>query len=151
MMKRVKDGRRIIRGQIQTGTYQNRVQLFDGLFTSGYKITEFVIIPELAYSLYEATAILSTEPKSSLGQINMQDVQELAWAGWNLPSQTSGISFSLISEDNMAIEDLWLSGHGGNTGENFPLNYYIVLEKYEFPAWDGAAILVENLSQGGPQ
>ena len=29
--------------------------------------------------------------------------------------------------------------------------YYIVLQKYEFPAWTGAGFLVENLGQGGPQ
>jgi len=50
----------------------------------------------------------------------------------------------------MVIEDLYLSFYS-ETGDSDYANYYIVLQKYEFPAWTGAGFLVENLGQGGPQ
>ena len=56
---------------------------------------------------------------------------------------------SVIRPDNMAIEDMWISAY--STSESTDLNYEITLEKYSFADWDGAAILVENLSQAGPQ
>ena len=56
---------------------------------------------------------------------------------------------SVIRPDNMVVEDLWISAY--STSESGDLNYEITLEKYEFPAWTGAGVLVENLSQAGPQ
>ena len=49
----------------------------------------------------------------------------------------------------MAIEDLWIGVY--STGDETLINYYMELEKWEFPAWTGAGILVENISQAGPQ
>ena len=48
----------------------------------------------------------------------------------------------------MVIEDLWISDY--STADNRTVNYYIVLEKYEFTAWDGAGTMVRNQSQAGP-
>lgn len=154
-MKRVKGGRKVIRGQLNTGTYNaqaNKITLFDGKFTTGYKIVELRVVPQLPHSLFELTVKVSTEPKSNLGYVKFSDTEEVAWAGWNLPSQVTGLeNFTVIDEDNMVIQDLWIQGYSGNTGENFMFNYYMVLEKYEFTAWDGAATLVRNQAQAGPQ
>jgi hypothetical protein len=151
-VKRVKDGRRVLMGQITTGTYQgmeNRIQLFDGMFTTGYRIVEFEITPDQPTAQYEIIAKLCTEPKSTLAYWHWDDVQELAWAGWNIPFKGTPFKTSEIREDNMVIEDLWITAY--NPSEASTMNYKIVLEKYSFPAWDGAGILVENLSQAGPQ
>jgi hypothetical protein len=152
-MKRDKKGRKIIRGMLQTGSYggiDNKIHLWDGKFTTGYRLVELRVVPQLPSSLFELTVKLSTEPKSSIGYVKMQDVEEIAWAGWNLPSQTTGVeNFSIIAEDNMIVEDLWIQGFAGQTGEDFWFNYYLVFEKYEFTAWDGAATMVRNQSQAG--
>lgn len=151
-MKRVKAGRRVLRGQIDAGTYQgseNRIQLFDGLYTTGYRIVEFKVQDSSPTANYEMLAKLSTEPKSNISVTNFSDVQELAYAGWAITNSANGFEGELIVEDNMAIEDLWISAY--SPSDNRTCNYYIVLEKYTFPAWDGAGILVENLSQAGPQ
>lgn len=148
-MKRVKGGRKVIMGQLDTGTYRNRIQLFDGKFTTGYRVVEFQIVAKDPGGGKEIIGKLSTEPKSTLGQWDWSDVQELAWCSWNAPVSTSAFTFSEIREDNMAIEDLWISTY--HAAESLPCNYKIVLEKYTFAAWDGAGILVENLSQAGPQ
>lgn len=152
MPKRIKDGRRVLTGQILTGTYQgaeNRIQLFDGLFTTGYRIVSFRIAPQLPTGSFEILSKLSTEPKAVIYEWNWQDVQELAWHGWNISNSASDLFYVNLREDNMVIEDLWISAY--TTGEAISVNYEIILDKYSFPAWDGAGILIENLSQAGPQ
>ncbi len=151
-MKRDKAGRRVLMGQIDAGTYngiENRIQLFDGKFTTGYRIVDFKITPQLPGSAYELIGKVSTEPKSTIGYFNWNDVQEVAWATWNAPTNSRYGAFSLVRDGNMIIEDLWISFY--TTGEAIECNYEIILEKYSFAAWDGAGILVENLSQAGPQ
>jgi hypothetical protein len=56
---------------------------------------------------------------------------------------------SIIDPNNMAVEDLWLSTY--STIDTGSIQYQLTLEKYEFPAWDGAATLVKNQSQAGPE
>ena len=157
MMKRAKAGRRVLMGQIATGTYngsENRTQLFDGLFTTGYRIVEFDITPVDVLDRHEIEAVLSTEPRSTLASWDWDNVQQLAWARWGVYDVggaavgTASLN-TFIRDENMAIEDLWISSY--TTDEATSMNYRIVLEKYQFPAWDGAGILVENLSQAGPQ
>ena len=154
MAKRIKDGRKVMRGQIDTGTYggnANHIQLFDGKFTTGYKIVEFVIAPHDPQNSQEFTAKLTTQPDNDVSDWNWGDVQQVAWASIFVPTPTSGTGTypNLIDEEAMIVQDLWISAYTTGTSPT-ELNYYIVLEKYEFTAWDGAATMVRNLSQSGP-
>ena len=151
-MKRISDGRKVLRGQITMNTYnglENRIQLWDGKFTTGYRIVEFKIIPKSPQNQEEVLSIISTEPRSGVpSNFNLSLNQELAYATWNVPNQTEYSFWNLIVEGNMAIEDLWISCY--TTGDDPLLNYYIVLEKYSMSDWEGAGVLVDNLNQGGP-
>ncbi len=151
-MKRVADGRKILKGQIAMQTYnglENRIQLWDGKFTTGYRIVEFRIIPKSPQNQEEVMSILSTEPKSGVpANFNFNSNENLAYATWGVPNQTYFSSWNLIVEGNMAIEDLWISCY--TTGDDTDLNYYIILEKYSMTDWEGAGVLVDNLNQGGP-
>jgi hypothetical protein len=152
LMKRVKNGTRVLMGNITTGTYsgsENRIQLFDGKFTTGFRVVDFQIAGDFPMAADDLSAVISTEPLSALGQWDWSDVQQVAWS--------SALSFgaasifdhrTILRPDNMAIEDLWINSY--TTGEQTVMNYKIILEKYTFAAWDGAGILVENLSQAGP-
>jgi hypothetical protein len=146
-LKRVKDGRRVLMGQ-HTTAQSLRIQLFDGLFTTGYRIVEFSIQDDFPTDGAELVAKLCTESKTNYGTFDYSDVRELAWATSSAPLSSRFSEWGEIRNDNMVIEDLWLSGY--NPAEATTFNYKIVLEKYTFPAWDGAGILVENLSQAGP-
>jgi len=148
---RVKDGRVVLTGQLSTGTYsglENRISLFDGKYTTGYRVVDFRIAPKVPSATYEVTAKLSTEPKSAISQFNWQDVQEIAWAGWNFTNSSSDLEYLNIREENMVIEDLWISLY--YSAEAIDVNYEIILEKYNFTDWDGAAVIINNLSQAGP-
>ena len=140
-------------GQIHTGTYngsENRIQLFDGKFTTGYRVTRLRVAPKSPASTAEYVFKVSTEPKSNIAEFNWQDVQEIAWATVMVPLGYGNGEQTNIRDDNMAIEDLYISAYT-TSGSILQVNYELVLEKYEFPAWTGAGVLVENLSQAGPQ
>ena len=44
-MKRVKGGTKIIRMEVPINSYDNRIHLFDGKFTTGYKVVNLQISP----------------------------------------------------------------------------------------------------------
>ena len=140
-----------MRGSIPMNTNGQRLQIFDGKYTTGYRIVEFYVAPE---NPSEAQSILmkafTSKTTPSISKFDWGDSQEIAWATWGIDTGTGGANFFLIDEDNMVIEDLYLSFYS-ETGDSDYANYYIVLQKYEFPAWTGAGFLVENLGQGGPQ
>lgn len=150
-MKRVKGGRRVLTGQLVEGTYndtENHIQLFDGKFTTGYRIVSFKLAPSNPTVSAEIMGKLTTVAKSSVTNWHWQDVQELAWAFWGADKYQD--VYNNIREDNMVVEDLWISTYNTVTDQGL-VNYEIILDKYNFDAWDGAGILVENLAQAGPQ
>jgi hypothetical protein len=150
-MKRVKDGKRVIRGELTINTYSNRVQLFDGLFTTGYRVTKLEISPRSPTENNEVLVRVSTEEAAGnpLAYWDFSDVRQVAWARWGAPNAAAFGMESIIDPNNMAVEDLWLSTY--STIDTGSIQYQLTLEKYEFPAWDGAATLVKNQSQAGPE
>ena len=149
-MKRVKGGTKVLRGVIQNNSYQNQenlIQLFDGKFTTGYKVVEFELTTTHPSSDIEIVGGLSTKPKSTISNWDFNDVEEIAWATWNAPTSSRPYNFSLIDPNNMVVEDMYVRAYvSPDTGS---VNYFIKLEKYEFTAWDGAATMVRNQSQSG--
>ena len=146
-MKRVPDGLKTLTGQITNNTYdgsENRIQLFDGKFTTGYRILEFKVTPSIPSTSQEITAKLSTEPKSAVTTWNWQDIEEVSWAFWGSDQATLTADYSTIREDSLIIEDLWVSGGGADA----QINYKIILEKYSFADYDGAINMIRNRSQG---
>ena len=122
---------------------ENRLNLFDGKYTTGYRVVEFRICPRAPTQEEEVAAMLTTKVRGSVPSVfDFKYKAQVAYACWNNPNPAVASDWSLVVEGNMAIEDLWISCY--TTGDDFWLNYYIVLEKYEFPAWDGAGVIAEN-------
>ena len=151
MGKRKKIGDHVIRGQIGCNTYgndRNRIHLFDGRYDTGYRVKEFKICPKFPSVTGEYVAKLCTEPDSSIAEFHWDDVRQQAWATWAVPISSRAQDFDLVPRDSMVIEDLWISIYTtASDPTSVMCNYYIHLEKYEIDTWDGAAALVENLSQ----
>ena len=148
-MKRTPDGLKTLTGQITNNTYQgteNRIQLFDGSFNSGYRILEFKVTPNVPSAAQEITAKLSTNPKSTVTEWNWSDVEEVAWAFWASDQATLSADYSNLRDDSIIVEDLWISAGGADA----QINYEITLEKYSISDYDGAINLIRNNSQGGP-
>ena len=148
-MKRIPDGLKTLTGQITNNSYngsENRIQLFDGNFSTGYRILDFKVSPNVPSASQEITAKLSTTPKSTVTAWNWSDVEEVAWAFWASDQATLSADYSNIRDDSIIVEDLWISG-GGADGS---VNYEILLEKLSISDYDGAINMVRNNSQGGP-
>ena len=150
-MRRVKGGTKVIRGQMTTGS-EEKIQLFDGKFTTGYKVVDFQLMANRPTNGDEASGKLCTEPKTNYGFQNFSDVEEIAWYNLNTPyssaSNAIGNQHGIIDPDNMVVMDLFVNTY--NQEEASLVNYFIVLEKYEFATWDGAGTMVRNRSQAGP-
>ena len=141
-----------MRGQVEAGSVQaHRLQIFDGKYSTGYRVIEFYISPDNPQDDNKIIAKLTTNKNSTNNdKWDWQDNREIAWHSWGISRGLAGGDFFLIDENNMVIEDLYLSILD-STDPVGPVNYFIVMQKYEFPTWTGAGYLVENLGQGGPQ
>ena len=146
-MKRIKGGTKIIRGQVPVNTINERIQLFDGKFTTGFKVVRFEIWPRKPLSNLEFSFILSTQEVASFINNNFQDVTQIGWAQIDT-NNTKFADKAVLDPEGMIIQDLYVTNRG-STDDTF-CNYLIELEKYEFTAWDGAASMVRNQSQAGP-
>jgi len=149
-MKRIPSGLKTLTGQITNNSYngsENRIMLFDGTFTTGYRILEFKVAANIPSAAQEITAKLSTNPKSTVTEWDWSDVEEVAWAFWASDQATLSADYSNIRDDTIVVEDLWISA-GGADGS---INYEILLEKVSISAHDGAINMIRNNSQAGPQ
>jgi hypothetical protein len=136
-----------IKGQFESGTTGNKIQLFDGRFDTGYKVMSFAVAPDDPTRAQEIMAKIITEDTASFtgADWDWSDNEQLAWAYWG--SSTSGLSATdpFIDPDNLIIEDLYLQGY--TTGEATTVNYLIKLQKYDINDWQGALAMVRNRSQ----
>ena len=150
MATRMKDGRKVLTGQITEGTYdgsQNRITLFDGRYDTAYKLISFKIAPSAPATSQEIIGKLSTQPKSTVTAWSWQDVEEIGWAHWGADKYQD--DYSNIREDSMIVEDLYISAYN-ETIDQALVNYEIVLEKHKIEVWDAASIMIRNQSQAGP-
>ena len=123
-----------------------RLQLHDGKFDTGFKITKIVTAPPSQTSGAEAFIRAYTE--AGAGNVNGQtwdwsDNREVAWAATHSQGGQEISQFSLVDDEAVIIEDLFL--RGGNAGDNL---YYLELEKISITEWEGALGLVRARSQG---
>ena len=135
-----------IKGQIDSATYNNRIYLFDGKFTTGFRILDLVIETATPQDGNEMLFTVSTEPSSALiTSWDWSDNTQIAWANCDMPTSSRDAYFSLVDRENLVVEDIWLSAY--STTEAKGCNYYMTLQKYSFPDWTGALAMVKNRSQ----
>lgn len=146
-MKKI--GRLVLRGQMDPNVNGKKLQIFDGKYTTGYKVVSFRVATYTPYATEEVVAKLHTGKTTvSIGQWDWGDSQEIGWAVWGAPTVQYYFP-NLVDPNNLVVEDLYISNYSptGEAGEL--INYFIELEKYEFPAWDGAGAMVTNQAQAG--
>ncbi len=136
---------------LSSDTEAHRLQLWDGRFDTGYRVTGF----EVAFSYrdssttYVASAKLMTEPATQNRYWNWGKNSEIAWAScaWDANGISTQTPATVIDPDNMIIEDLYI-GAVVYDGEAINVNYIITLDKYDITDWQGALSMVRNKSQG---
>lgn len=145
-MKKI--GEYTVRGQVVDAAVE-RIQLFDGRFDTGYRITKFCIYPDGNSSTQDCAGILATDSEALAGTTNA-DFSDNAQIGWSNVRVQDNFSaqgpLEIIDPDNMVIEDLFIQVRNNAGAGNF-VNYLITMEKYELTEWKGALSMVRNRSQ----
>lgn len=128
-----------------------RLDLFDGLFTTGYRLSSFEIVPQNIEDNVECSAKLSTLQVSSAGNVwNWDDNLEVGWAAWNIPIYSRFGQYARVDMDMSIIEDLYITIYGDPSviGASQLVNYMVTMRKVTFPIGIGAMNMVRNQSQG---
>ena len=135
--------KRTIRGQGVAGDV-DKIQLFDGLFTTGYRLKRIVITPSDPFSSEEVTVRLLTEDIGHGTSWNWSRNEQIGWACWNTPINSRFGQFDLVDEECIIVEDLYID-FSGDAGQL--INYLIEIERVTFSDWKGALAMVQNRSQ----
>ena len=153
-MKKI--GEYITRGQFHPDggfNFDNpiKIQLFDGSFGTGYRISKFYVwgIGIDAGQDNDTLGLLATEEIDGTVLFDASDNRQIAWA--TNKGHTFGdvdpLGGGIVDPENLIVEDLFLYGFTGDQSTT-PMNYLIVMEKYDISEWQGALQLVRNSSQG---
>ena len=134
-----------IRGQFLETEYPE-ITLFDGRFDTGFRILEFAIAAgDPTDSTEDCNAKLLTVKNTATGW-NWADVTQIAWASSeNRVTNSPSFGRSIIDPENLVVENLWIQG---STSGDAPINYMVVMQKYQFSDWNGALAMVKNKAQG---
>ena len=128
-----------------------KVNLFDGVFTTGYKVTNFQIWGTDYNSDAAADCIgklsksrNSTNDGDEFFQAN--DNNEIAWAsseGAQGSAYDAGLSHSIVDPENMIVEDLWVYARQNGSKD---VNYLITMDKYDITEAHGAVTMGQDRS-----
>ncbi len=135
---------RTLRGQEVAGSV-TKIQLFDGKFTTGYRLKRFLISPNDVLTSEATMARLLTTKQGHATTWNWSNNMQVGWATWNVPTASRNTVFSLVDEEAIIVEDLFID-MSGDADEQ--INYLIELEAVDFSDWRGALAMVQNRSQG---
>ena len=129
-----------------------KITLFDGLFTTGYRVVDFKIWSSDYNSSSNPDCIgkLSKNPFGSTGAptfFRADDDNQIAWAT-SAGSGDGGLGFgdSIIDPDNLVVEDLYVYARTSGTSTN-AINYLVIMEKYNISDWQGALAMARDKAQ----
>jgi len=123
-----------------------KLTIFDGRFDTGYKVVSFVIFPQNPSSgNSDVYGCLATEEEAATSNWTADDSRQIAWSSTNTAGGYAlNEPFQIIDPDNMIIQDLFIYANDAN---NNPINYQIVLHKYDIAEWQGALAMIKNTAQ----
>jgi hypothetical protein len=142
-MKKI--GEYTARGTVsEGGTNQQKINLFDGVFDTAYRIKSITVAPyEInATSNYNYAMKVMTNDQGNAAVWNWSDQAEIAWAYTSFDANgISNAPFSAVDKDQLVVEDAYIYLEATQ-----PLiaNYEIVFEKYAISDWQGALAMARE-------
>ena len=130
-----------------------KITLFDGLFTTAYRVTGFKIWSSGTGNNTSPDCVgkLSKNELGVTGAANFfraDDDNQIAWAvsGSGSDGSNAGeFSESIIDLDNMIVEDLFVYVRAATDGTT--INYLVTMEKYQISDWKGALTMARDKAQ----
>lgn len=135
---------------ISTSDTPTKINLFDGRFDTGYVVREFHVWggdwgssgdPDVIGKL--ATA--KVDNTAADGFMDASDQNEIGWAGGAGGAEQVNQFEAIIDPHNLVIEDLYVFARGSTAG--VPINYMIVMDKYEITDALGAVTMARTHAQ----
>ena len=155
--------RGVIKPTANSGTYEDEgdlteIQLFDGDFGTGFKVTKFEVWNYEGTSSADCSAVLATNKEGladySLGTMDASNNLQVGWASGNsFTSNVRETNFKLVDRDNLIIQNLWIAGVNNSTATTADakkINYYIEAEKFDVGLSIGSYSMVRNAAQDMP-
>lgn len=145
-------GQRVVRGSIDLGLTDSaevRINVFDGDYTTGYKVTKFLIITKDPDN--SGTDVFGTLGfEAGIGsQWNLEDSNQFGWSSMENAGGATGPTaqpFSQVDRTNLIIEEFYIYAEQNAPGGS--INYYIEMDKYDLEPFEGTLAMVENRKQG---
>ncbi len=132
-----------LRGKVLAGTV-SRITLFDGKFTTAYKLKSFTVAPQdITTSENVMMKIMTEQEGHSIGWFWAKQT-EIGWAIFDRATSVSPGEYNRVDRDALIVEDLYLDCTA-DSGEY--VNYMIELEKVNVSEFIGALAMVRNNSQ----
>ena len=146
--------RHIVRGTVrdytEAGNVPYKVQLFDGRFDTGYRIKRFEITPRLISSTttqnFACKVMTRRHPKTLAVTWAWEDQSEVAWSMCSQDGNAAGAPnhFSVVDQDKIFIEDLYIFCHANATATSEYCNFYLELEQVQVSESHGAVIMAND-------
>lgn len=132
-----------------------QIPLFDGSFKTAYRVKEFYIWGSNwnASSPPDCIGKLSKNDDgvtTAVSFMRADDDNQIAWAGSNGGFDSPGVKFDnfLVDPDNLIVEDLYVYARCVSSDQTTPVNYLVIMEKYEITDWQGALAMARDRAQG---
>ena len=129
-----------------------KIPLFDGSFETGYRVVEFHVWGS-DYGGADNAEIVAKLSKNDIGStaaesfLRADDDNQIAWAGAGGGVAKFDQQASIVDPDNLIVEDLYVYAHTTATQAD-PINYLVVMEKYQITDWQGALAMARDRAQG---
>ena len=135
------------RGSVDTEGTVVKINLFDGRFDTAYRVIEFHCAPTSFDFSTNADVVgkLATVRSTSTAANNFwdwDDSTQIGWSGMRGSVDTvDANAFSVIDPENLIVEDLYFVGRSAG---NQPINYIIVMEKFDISESLGAVSMARD-------
>ena len=132
-------------------TNPKKITLYDGTFTTGYRIKKFVIGPADvdSTSVINVAGKVATSSALDPREWKWEDQREIAWSWFSHDgnSAASGVNFNQVDSNQIIVEDCYVYAEepGATSGL---VNYYIEFEKVDIAEWKGALSMARDRAIG---
>tara|TARA_Y100000004_G_scaffold134122_1_gene151620 strand:+ start:734 stop:1171 length:438 start_codon:yes stop_codon:yes gene_type:complete len=126
-----------------------RVNVFDGDYTTGYKLTKIQAFTNKP-GIDDANGWITVATTDSFDGATWDaaNSQQIAWAGFHTTSfggTSVYVPETVIDRENLVIEDLYIYGESES---DLLINVYMEFDVYQLPPYRGSLAIVQNMAQG---
>lgn len=135
-----------LRGKVTEGVIKQLI-VDDGRLTHGYKVTKFMVAPDMSQAGASCFATLGLDDKLTLNW-DWENNNQIAWASVRSAGTNSleGPAFTLVDPEHVVIRDLFIRCQVGGSDPQ-EVNYFIQIESMEISDYQAIVQLTKENAQ----